>query len=56
MPLVVGKFKPFRYCALDYMFGLINSSPNPQRNLKRAQEEPTLLATSGHIWYKTYAL
>ena len=32
--LVVGKFKPFGYYALNCMFGLINSFPSASRNFK----------------------
>ena len=53
MAFAVGKFNPFAHCALNCMFGLINSSPNTQRNFKRAREEPFLSATGGSIWYKT---
>ena len=38
------------------MFVLTNSSPNAQRNVKRAQEEPSLSATGGLILYEIYAL
>ena len=43
-------------CSQMHVFGLINSSPNAQRNLKRAREEPFLSANVGRIWYKTYVL
>ena len=43
-------------CSQMHVFGLINSSPNAQRNLKRAREEPSLSANVGRIWYKTYVL
>ena len=43
-------------CSQMHVFGLINSSPNAQRNLKRAWEEPSLSANVGRIWYKTYVL
>lgn len=41
-------------CSQLHVFGLINSSPNAQRNLKRAREEPSLSANVGRIWCKTY--
>ena len=54
--LVVGKFKPFGYYALNCMFGLINSFPSAHRNFKQVQEEISLPVTGGPFWLKTYAL
>ena len=53
MTFVVGKFKPFGYCALKctYLVWLIL-----HQTLKRAREEPSLSANVGRIWYKTYVL
>ena len=56
----VGAFKPFGYCALFSILGLINCSPSAQRNRNRARE---VIFVPGHIFttgsrslYKTNAL
>ena len=53
----VGAFKPFGYCALFSIFGLINYLSSAQRNQNRAREVIFIPGTTGG-WslYKTNAL
>ena len=53
----VVAFKPFGYCALFNIFGLINCSPSEQRNRNRAREVIFIPGTTGgRSLYKTNAL